>query len=109
MTKLDELERLSKAATPGNWNADASDSYSPVRASINGESFLICDCDLDMPDSIAGKTNALLIATMRNSIDQLIEIAKSAQKQVKLMDQWHLTDYVSTDLSSALIQLERSE
>lgn len=41
--------------------------------------------------------------------EELEAVARAAEKQVKLMDQWHLTDYVSTDLRSALIQLERGE
>lgn len=62
---LDELEKLSKAATPGPWGPSIGLSgVIPIKDHNAG-----FDCR---------RQDAELIAAMRNNIDQLLEIAKAA-------------------------------
>lgn len=62
MTKLDELEKLSKEATPGPWYVPDNNVHPLV---INGDKFLTYD-------------DSCLIVAMRNNIDALIKVAKAA-------------------------------
>lgn len=71
MDILDELERLSKAATPGPWEKR---SWASLQTKSTFQH--VADCFRHPKD-------AELIAAMRNNIDQLIEIAKAASYLIK--------------------------
>lgn len=101
MSKLDELEKLSKAATPGPWQTRFM--YRSLSSARKDSSLLI-----ETPAS-QDWTDAELIAAMRNNIEALIKVARAAEGvwvirnlQTRGSDAWH-------ELAVALAELERGE
>ena len=94
---LDELERLSKAATPGPWYCD-----------FDANGFYVIFKSNKTPNI----TDAELIEAMRNNIDNLITVARAASAVEKLCEDGYsdiggFAEYDS--LTRALAELERGE
>lgn len=75
MTVLDELERLSKEATPAEW-MPCGDILRNVAAIRTQSEDLFCSYG---PMTMRAADNAELIATMRNNIEALIQVARAAE------------------------------
>jgi len=78
---LDELERLSKAATPAPWKLDPSDddwNVNPRNKDIvSGDEAVVCRESGCYPPT---EGDAAFIIAARNHIDALLEIARAAQR-----------------------------
>lgn len=78
---LDELERLSKEATPGNWMP-----WMPCGDILRNEAAIRTQSEYLFysygTTTMRATDNARLIATMRNNIDALIQVARAASDLV---------------------------
>jgi hypothetical protein len=102
-TKLDQIEALSKAATPGPWST-FNRIGNPDLAGPDQVSLLGC-CEYDM--SMISKEDGALIATMRNNIDALLEVARAAQKlRCRENNKYHCHEVGFTELEEALDKLK---
>lgn len=85
MTKLDELRKLAREATPGPWL---------MPRSLNGQ------------DEYKLFYNAELVVAMRNNIDALLNIAEAAQKLLDAHDSLRPSVYGFVHLRRALDKLK---
>lgn len=86
MKVLDELERLSKAATPGPWKTEATERENSDWVHFNYKSLHGYVLSVYGSHITANKNDAELIAAMRNSIDALINVARAAQMHIEYLE-----------------------
>lgn len=99
MTILDELERLSKEATPGPWDARVNEFSNTARPRHIW-------CEHGWTGRFYGEygaVNADFVAAMRNNIDALIQVARAAQSIVKA----HYTDATCKDCTGETNHVEQ--
>lgn len=91
-TKLDELEALSKAATPGPWVEVSDCNRFAVYSRIADMDVVTSQCRryvASQRDHLGStRADAELIAAMRNSIDDLLKLAKITKMWVEAHESW---------------------
>jgi len=75
----DELERLAKEATPGPWTADVDYHYGPIVTDPKGD--IVADYTLWEGDRDEARTNAALIANLRNNLPAILSALRQREHQ----------------------------
>jgi hypothetical protein len=75
--KIDELERLERAATPGPWGVVTDGKFGKeLQVQPPSGVTYICECGWDFPDN---RADAEFIAAARNALPALLRVARAAE------------------------------